>query len=125
MSDHDEIERIRRIRDRQLAARDPRAEVRRVQKKMASRYTKKRITLLDVLENIPAKWWGMIIGALVGFALALVLDKVLHVRIPNAEGFWVEYMWYTLVFFGIAMGRGLAMAMDWSDEDYDKMVLHK
>lgn len=125
MSDRDEIERIRRIRERQLAARDPTAAERRAQKQLASRYAHKKITLLDVVQNIPAKWWGMIIGGLLGFILALVLDQVLHVRIPNVDAFWVEYMWYTLVFFGVAIGRGLAAAMDWSEDDHRMEVLRK
>ena len=125
MSDRDEIERIRRIRERQIAARDPTAEERRVQKKVAARYKKQRITALDVVQNIPAKWWGMILGGLIGFIAALVLDKVLHVRIPNVDAFWVEYMWYSLVFFGVAMGRGLAAAMDWSEDDYRMEVSRK
>jgi hypothetical protein len=121
-SERDEIERIRRIRERQLRARDPLAREREWQQNIARRQQKGKITFWDVLANIPAKWWGMILGALVGFVLALVLDRVLHVRLVNVDAFWVEYMWYALIFFGIVMGRGLAMAIDWGEEDYDMLV---
>ena len=121
-SERDEIERIRRIRERQLRARDPMAREREWQQNIARRQQKGDITFWDVLANIPAKWWGMILGALVGFVLALVLDRVLHVRLVNVDAFWVEYMWYALIFFGIVMGRGLAMAIDWGEEDYDMLV---
>jgi hypothetical protein len=125
MSERDEIERLRRLRERQLAARDPTAKDRQFQKTLASRYVKKRVTLIDVVSNIPAKWIGTILGGVIGFILALVLDQVLHLRLPNVSGFWVEYIWYSLVFLGVAMGRGLAAAIDWSEEDYDHLVLRK
>jgi hypothetical protein len=121
-SERNEMERIRRIRERQLKARDPLAREREWQQNIARRQKKGNITFWDVLGNIPAKWWGMILGALVGFLLALVLDRVLHVRLVNVDAFWVEYMWYALIFFGIVMGRGLAMAVDWGEEDYDMLV---
>jgi len=118
MSDREEIERIRRIRERQLAARDPTSAERRLHQEIAARRKPKKITFWDVMQNIPAKWWGMILGGIVGFILALILDQILQIQIPNVKGFWVEYMWYSLVFAGIAVGRGLAMAMDWSEDDY-------
>jgi hypothetical protein len=125
MSDRDEIERIQRIRERQLRSRDPTAAQRKVQRQVAARYRPSKVTLRDVMAHIPAKWWGMIVGGLVGFVLALVLDQVLHVRLVHIDAFWVEYMWYSLVFFGIALGRGLAAAMDWSEDDYDALVGRK
>ena len=123
--ERDEIERILRIRERQLRARDPLAREKKEQQLAAARYKKQKITVQDVLSNIPAKWWGMIIGGLVGFILALVLDQVLHVKLVKIDAFWVEYMWYSLVFFGVVMGRGLAMAVDWSEDDYDKLVMRR
>jgi len=125
MNDRDEIERIQRIRERQLAARDPKAKERAVQRKVAARYKKEPITVQDVVANIPAKWWGTIIGAIIGFILALVLDQILHVKLVRIDAFWVEYMWYMLVVFLAVMGRSLAMAMDWSDEDYHHLVGRK
>jgi hypothetical protein len=86
----DEIERIRRIRERQLRARDPTAAQQKFQRQYAARYQKPKISIGDVLADIPAKWWGMILGGLLGFLIALVLDKVLHVKLVNIDAFWVE-----------------------------------
>ena len=119
---NDEVERIRRIRERQLRARDPLKGQRKRDRITRSKFKKKNDTLGDMLREIPAKWWGMIIGGLVGFVIAFVLERILNVKLLKIEAFWVEYLWYTLIFFGIAIGRGLAAAMDWAAEDHDKLV---
>ena len=124
MSNKDEIERIRRLTERQLRARDPRNKQRKHDRLVSKKFQKKNDTLLDVLQEIPVTWWGMILGGLLGFMIALVLDKVLKVRpIPQLDAFWVEYIWYMLIFFGIAIGRLLGSVLDWQDEDHDKMVV--
>ena len=124
-SERDEVERIRRIRERQLAARHPHAADRKRQQHISARYETSKVTVQDVLFNISAKWWGMIIGGSAGFVLALILDRVLHLRLPKIDALWVEYVWYSLVFFGVVLGRGLARAMDWSEEDHEKLVLRR
>jgi hypothetical protein len=122
---NDDLERIRRIRDRQLRARDPLAAQRKSQRLAATRYTRPKVSFRDVMRDIPGKWRGMIIGGFIGFLLALVLDRVLHLRFPKISTFWASYVWYSLIAFGVILGRVLAMAMDWSEEDYDKLVRRK
>jgi hypothetical protein len=124
-SQNDDLERIQRIRDRQLRARDPQASRRKSQRLAATRYTRTKVTFREVMREIPGKWRGMIIGGVVGFTLALILDRVLHIKLPKFDAFWASYLWYSLILFGVIVGRVLAMAMDWSEEDYDKLVLRK
>ncbi len=122
---NDDLERIQRIRDRQLRARDPLAAQRKSQRLAASRYTPTKVSVREVMREIPGKWRGMIIGGFFGLLLALVMDRVLHLKLPRIDAFWANYVWYSLVLFGVIVGRVLAMAMDWSEEDYDKLVRRK
>jgi hypothetical protein len=117
MSNRDEIERIKRIRDRQIRARDPRAQQREIQQKISARRREETFSLQDVLRNIPAKWWGMIIGGIIGLVVAVVLSKVIE-----TEASWMEYVWYIVVLAGIVLGRGVGASVDWSEEDHEKLV---
>ncbi len=87
MSDQDKIERDRRIRDQQLRRRDPKARDRRTLQRISASYRRKRkqITLQDVLKDIPGKWWGMILGGIIGTIGALVLGA-------QIEASWEEYL---------------------------------
>ena len=122
---NDDLERIRRIRDRQLRDRDPLASRRKSQRLAATRYTRPKVSFREVMREIPGKWRGMIIGGFIGFLLALVLDRVLHLSLLKIGTFWASYVWYSLIVFGVVVGRLLAVAMDWSEEDYDKLVQRK
>ena len=113
----DEIERIQRIRDQQIRARDPRAHDRKRQQKVSARRSEKKFSFQDLLRSIPTKWWGMIIGGIIGLVFAIVLNKVVE-----TEASWMEYVWYVIVLFGVAIGRGVGAAMDWSEEDHKKLV---
>jgi dolichyl-phosphate-mannose--protein O-mannosyl transferase len=70
-----------------------------------------------MLGSIPAKWWGMIIGGMIGLVLAIVLNKAIE-----TETSWMEYVGYVIVLFGVAIGRGVSAAVDWSEEDHKKLV---
>ena len=118
MSDrNNEIERIQRIRDQQIRARDPRARARKRQQKVSARYGEPKFSFQDLLRSIPAKWWGMIIGGIIGLVVAVVLSRAIE-----TEASWMEYVAYVIVLAGIVLGRGVGMAMDWSEEDYKKLV---
>lgn len=113
----DEIERIQRIREQQIRARDPRAHARKTQQKIRGRYKEETFSLQDVLKNIPTKWWGMFIGGIVGIIVAIVFSKAVE-----TESSWVGYVGYIIVLAGIVLGRGVGAAMDWSEEDHEKLV---
>jgi hypothetical protein len=114
---NDEIERIQRIRDQQIRARDPRARDRKRQQKISARYREETFSFQDLLRSIPVKWWGMLIGGIVGLVLAIALNKAIE-----TEASWMEYVGYVVVLAGIVLGRGVGAAMDWSEEDHKKLV---
>lgn len=114
---NDEIERIQRIREQQIKARDPRAHHRKFQQKISARHRKETFSLQDILTNIPTKWWGMIIGGIVGLIVAILFNKAIE-----TEASWMEYVGYVIVFAGIVLGRGVGAALDWSEEDHKKLV---
>ncbi|MCK5644131.1 MAG: hypothetical protein KAJ19_25250, partial [Gammaproteobacteria bacterium] len=100
-----------------IRARDPRARDRKQQQKIRARYREETFSFQDLLRSIPAKWWGMIIGGIIGLVFAIVLNKVVE-----TEASWMEYVWYVIVLFGVALGRRVGAAMDWSEEDHKKLV---
>ena len=114
---NDEIERIQRIRERQIRARDPKARDRKRHQKVTARHREETFSFQDMLRSIPAKWWGMLIGGVIGLVLAIVLSRAIE-----TEASWVEYVWYVIVLAGIVLGRGVGAAMDWSEEDHKKLV---
>ena len=117
MSDRDsEIERIRRIRDRQLSARDPGKRERKFQQKISGRH-RKQLTFGEALRDLSGKVWGMIIGAIIGLVFAVVLNLAIE-----TETSWVQWVGYITVFAGVAIGRVLGAALDWRDEDHDALV---
>lgn len=109
----DEIERVKRIRDRQLAARDPRARERAAQAKVRARRQTKKLTLKSVLADFTAKWTWMVTGGIIGAVLAIVVNLAFKAT-------WAEYVGYGLVLFGIVLGRIFGAIRDWGDEDWDK-----
>jgi ABC-type phosphate/phosphonate transport system permease subunit len=117
MSHRDDIERIQRIREQQIRARDPRARASKRHQKFSARYQEEAFSFQDVLRTIPAKWWGMLIGGIIGLIFAIVLNKAIE-----TEASWMEYVWYVIVLFGIVLGRGVGAAVDWSEEDHKKLV---
>ena len=114
---NDEIERIQRIRERQIKARDPRAHHRKHQQKIRERYKEETFSFQDLLKSIPTKWWGMIIGGMIGLIAAIVLNKVVETDVS-----WIDYVWYLVVFACVVLGRGVGAAVDWSEEDHEKLV---
>jgi hypothetical protein len=114
---NDEIERLKRLRDRQIRLRDPKAKDNAIQHKIAQRYKPQKLTLAAVIENIPGKWWGMFFGAIIGLIIAIAINVL--VDFPSS---WMEWIAYLFVLIGIVMGRLLGAAMDWADEDHDALV---
>ncbi|MBN1640812.1 MAG: hypothetical protein JXA09_06230 [Anaerolineae bacterium] len=121
MSDQrDEIERIQRIRERQLRLRDPRARERAFQRRVAARHTAPRLTLGGMLRDLSGKWLGTIVGGLVGIVVAIAFHVLFR-----SEATWVSYASYAIVLCGIVLGRYLGAVLDWRDEDHDALVRHR
>jgi uncharacterized protein YacL len=113
---NDELERLQRLRERQLSARDPRAKERRTQRKVAARRRKlrKRLTLKDILLDIPYKWQGVIIGAIIGVIISIVLTL-------TVESSWVELLGLLAVLFIAMIGFVIGQALDAREELKDLM----
>ncbi len=61
-----EVERLIRIRDKQLQARDPQKKISKTQQNISKRYRRshKPLTAKGVFSDIPKKWMGFVIGLL-------------------------------------------------------------
>jgi hypothetical protein len=116
----DEVERLRRIRDRQLQLRDPMANRREVQHRVSSRYQPEKLTLAGVVREIPGKWLGTLLGGLIGILLGVLFDLVVAI-----DAWWVAYVPYVIAFAGFAVGRMLGAVLDWREEDHDALVQHR
>jgi hypothetical protein len=113
----DEIERLKRIRDRQIRLRDPKAKDRAAQHKIASRYKEEKITAGSVIRDIPGRWLGTIFGGIFGIVIAVAFHLLVQY-----DAFWIEYVGYFIVLVCLVLGRGLGAAMDWREEDHDALV---
>jgi len=117
---NDEIERIQRIRDRQLQLRDPRAKERKFQRKAAASFKPQKLTLVGAIQEMPGKWLGMILGGLAGVLLGVLFDLLVA-----AGEWWMRYVPYVIAFAGLAIGRMLGAVLDWHEEDHDALVRHR
>jgi hypothetical protein len=82
---NDELERLKRLRERQIQARDPKAKDRKVQARVTTRrrkLEKKNVSfqtmMRDVLGDMPYKLWGALIGVVLGTVIAIVLALFLE-----------------------------------------------
>ncbi len=76
---NDEIERLKRLRDKQLTARDPQVYQRKLHQQISQKQKKhksKKTGLKDILDVIPRKWLGIVIGGLLGIAVWVILNLV-------------------------------------------------
>lgn len=103
-SQNDEVERLKRIRDQQLKARDPQKKVRKTQHNIATRYksSRKQETAKSVMADIPKKWLGFVGGLFLGFLVLMVLPSFLDSNWTDLIGIGVMVI---LGFFGFAVGQ--------------------
>lgn len=99
-----ELERLRRLRDRQIAARDPQIKQRQVHSKIArkQRSSVQAFSLGRIWSEIPSMWKGAFYGLFVG-ALGMALLPMLWDSpwsLPCAAGAAV-----VLAIFGLILGR--------------------
>jgi len=117
MSNRDEIERQKRIRERQLKLRDPNAKDKNLMRQVSTNYRTKRksLTVGSVLADIPGKWWGAIFGVVAGSILAVMLNVALAAE-------WVAYVGYIVVLAFAVIGWVVGTAVDWREEDHSKLT---
>jgi F0F1-type ATP synthase assembly protein I len=112
-SQKDEIERLRRIREQQLRARDPKAKQRKSSRKVAMRRHKQRqaFTFRDLLD-VPYAVKGAIIGALIGILLWLGLPMVVTASWTDVIGL-LSIPFLTII--GIIFGQAIDLREEIKD----------
>jgi hypothetical protein len=101
-----ELERLKRLRDHQLADRDPLVKQRQFQRMSAQRERKyrKSYSLCKMWRDIPHAWKGFFYGALLGTAVLLLLPIfwVSPWAIPCSATAIVVF-----ALFGVILGRAI------------------
>lgn len=118
MSQYDsEKERLRRLRERQLDARNPRKADQKMMQTVARRHRRKEkpVTIGEILGGIPHIWQGIFLGIIIGAVVLVVLP--LFWDSPLAE---VVGLLAILIF--AAFGFFYGQALDMRDElrDFNK-----
>ena len=113
---NDDVERLIRIRDQQLKARDPQKESRRLHQGIAARHrrARRKLSLGTILEELPSKWYGLFIGLLLGIAASFFLP--LLVDFPR-----IELISYIFIPFIAVVGFAVGSALD-SREELEDLI---
>ena len=112
-SQKDEIERLRRIREKQLRARDPLAKQKKSSHKVTTRRRQQRQTFsFRDLWDVPYQVKGAIIGAALGIALWLALPLVVTAS-------WTGIIGLLSIPFLAILGVILGQAIDLREEIKD------
>lgn len=113
----DEHERIKRIREQQIRARDPGKRERAFQQNASARYHKEELTARSILRDIPTRWTGMFVGGIFGVVVVIVLGRLIGV-----DTVWCSAVKPIVVIVCILMGRALGAVIDWRDEEHDAIM---
>jgi len=99
-----EVERLIRIRDKQLQARDPQKKISKTQHNISKRYRRshKPVTAKSVFSDIPKKWMGFVIGLFLGFFVLILLPSFVDSSSTDLIGFGVMAI---LGFLGLVIGQ--------------------
>jgi VIT1/CCC1 family predicted Fe2+/Mn2+ transporter len=112
-SQKDEIERLRRIREQQLRARDPLSKQKKSGQKITTRRRQQRQTFSfrDLLD-VPYQVKGAIIGALIGVTFWLALPLVVTAS-------WTDVAGLLSILFLTILGVIIGQAIDLREEIKD------
>jgi hypothetical protein len=115
MSNPNELERLKRLRDQQIATRyDPDGKKARYEKISMQRRRGTKITVGSVLKDIPDKVWWALIGGLIGLVFTLII-----LRLPGAPS-WGIYIGLAGIAFGLVIGWLLGRTRDTGKDDWYK-----
>ena len=116
----DELERLIRLRERQIRARDPHAKDREIQRRLAAkrrrmrRQTTVQGMMRGMLGDLPHSARGAIIGAVVGTAISIVLAL-------TVEAYWVALTGLAATIVLAIVGFYIGKSFDWRDEVRDEL----
>jgi uncharacterized membrane protein len=110
MSQDNEVERYRKIRDRQLNLRDHTVEQKRVQHEIAKKRRRnvEKFSLVRIFTDIPKMITGTLIGMLIGLLIFLILPYL-------SDESWVDIAGIVITVFGAIFGFFYGRAMDAKD----------
>lgn len=114
----DELERLKRIREQQIRARDPRAKEKKFHGTVSGKYRRKRkqVTfrgaLKDELASIPHKWRGLLIGTTLGVVVLIVL-------LVTVESAWTPIIGVLIIVLLAIVGFSIGSSFDWRDKMRD------
>ncbi|MBN1953410.1 MAG: hypothetical protein JW900_00025 [Anaerolineae bacterium] len=117
---NEEIERLMRIRDRQLQTRDPQIQNRKIRATASARRrtVEQRISGGDILKgsltDIPNTWKGVLIGSALGVALLIVLAVVVQEA-------WVGLAGMAGIIVLAIVGYLFGAAFEWRDKLRDEL----
>ncbi len=105
-----EIERLRRLREKQLSARDPLKQTRRDMSGLTRREKQRAgFTFSKLYQEMDHKWQGLVIGFLIGLLIAVVVG----LAVPTTTGAWIALLGLVIPpVFGFVFGASL----DWRDD---------
>jgi hypothetical protein len=109
----EELERLKRIRQQQISARDPTLRDKRFHGTISARRKASKYTWRDMLKDMQLKWTWMFAGGLIGLVFGLVFASAI-------EAAWADYAGIFMILMGIALGRLLGAVMDWRNDDWGK-----
>ena len=106
-----ELERLERLRQQQLQARDPLAKQRKIERKVVARRrgSKEKVSFKSMITDVPYRWRGAILGAVLGIVISIVLPNLV-------EGSWAEWIGLLAVVVLALLGFMFGRAIDLRDE---------
>lgn len=110
-----EQEKLRRLRDQQIRARDPQIKERHISRRITSQQAKKRRNenfIKDSVKDVSHKAKGVYVGALVGLIVLLALPYFVEGKIATVIGI-------ASIPFLMALGFLYGASFDWRDEIRD------
>jgi VIT1/CCC1 family predicted Fe2+/Mn2+ transporter len=106
MSREDEVERLRKLRDRQISLRDPQVQQKKVQQHAARRQRRSRqpFVLSNIFTQIPKVITFTLVGMLLGLLVLIVLPYFVQQAWTDTAGIVATII---LAIFGAAFGQAV------------------
>ena len=109
---NNEAERLKRLREQQIAARDPLAKEKAYHSRMAAR-PRPKMTATSVIKDFQLKWSLMFAGGILGAIVAVILGLAVQAS-------WVPLVAFALIAAGLIIGRVIGAVLDWRNEGWTK-----
>ncbi len=113
MSEQEELERLRRLREQQLGARDPEVKQRAYASRMAKRYKPNYFS--DILKDPPYKVRWALGGVVIGFLLGLFIGFIVDYTFQSQ---WIGYIAFGLLVWGAIVGFIMGRGRDSGNEGW-------